>query len=497
MINRELKEQAIWNPKTGITSLKNVDKLRATQIPGIKAVWGDTRKRLQANGQLSAFNVRLNREWAIETGIVENLYQIDRGITQTLIEQGFRSELLPSGSNGNSRDRIIRMLQDQQDALDGIFDFVKDKQKLTLSYIKQMHSALLRNQDTTEGIDQFGRMRTIPLLKGTWKEQPNSPVRDGVLYTYAPPEQVASEMEKLLRLYKKYEEKGVPSEVQAAWLHHRFVQIHPFQDGNGRIARTLASLILIKNGLFPLVITRDSKVSYIKALEDANKGDLKPLVKLIVDLQIVQLNRATKIYKKVSENQDVGGLLSGLQESAGQVASNKRTRKGKVLEHAEILEENLQKRLEEIAAGSEDSVETALKKVSDDAWAKVERSKPDDEHYFRKHIFENANRIDYFANMKMYRSWVMLEMNWQRRGRLIFAFHGTGHVFNGSLICAPFLEFVDRDDESRPDSTFIPLADEGFAFFYNEKKEELLSRFEHWREEVIKAALKELIEQID
>ena len=38
----------------------------------------------------------------------------------------------------------------------------------------------------------------------------------------------------------------VAPEVEAAWLHHRFTQIHPFQDGNGRIARALATLIFVK-----------------------------------------------------------------------------------------------------------------------------------------------------------------------------------------------------------------------------------------------------------
>ena len=42
--------------------------------------------------------------------------------------------------------------------------------------------------------------------------------------------------------------------MEAAWLHHRFVQIHPFQDGNGRIARALSTLIFVKAGWFPLVV---------------------------------------------------------------------------------------------------------------------------------------------------------------------------------------------------------------------------------------------------
>ena len=64
-------------------------------------------------------------------------------------------------------------------------------------------------------------------------------------------------------MHSRYQEMSVPPEIQAAWLHHRFTQIHPFQDGNGRVARTLASLIFIRQGLFPVVITQNDRQEYI------------------------------------------------------------------------------------------------------------------------------------------------------------------------------------------------------------------------------------------
>jgi Fic family protein len=68
-------------------------------------------------------------------------------------------------------------------------------------------------------------------------------------------------------------------------LHHRFTQTHPFQDGNGRVARTLASLIFIRQGLFPIVITRNDRQEYINASEAADKGELTGLVNLFSRLQ--------------------------------------------------------------------------------------------------------------------------------------------------------------------------------------------------------------------
>ena len=288
----------IWDPETRITDIESdPSDLAASEIPRIKAVWADQKERLQDDVQLSDFNEKLSREWAIETGVIGNLYEIDRGITQTLIEQGFKAEILSHGSTSKPCEYVLKLLRDHKDTLDGVFDFVKSRRKLSTSYIKQLHASLLRSQDTTEGVDTQGNFVEISLIKGEWKTQANYPTRDGTIYKYCPPEQVASEMDRLVCIHGQHISNAVASEVRAAWLHHRFAQIHPFQDGNGRVARTLASLVLVQDGLFPLVITRDDKTKYIDTLEKADAGDLKPLIKLIVKSQIVQCRKATEHFR--------------------------------------------------------------------------------------------------------------------------------------------------------------------------------------------------------
>lgn len=74
-------------------------------------------------------------------------------------------------------------------------------------------------------------------------------------------------------------------EVEAAFLHHRFTQIHPFQDGNGRVARALASLVLVQTGDFPFVVKDEERESYIIALEESDKGDLTILIEIVVEKQ--------------------------------------------------------------------------------------------------------------------------------------------------------------------------------------------------------------------
>lgn len=480
----------IWNAETGILDLDgNPGALGASEIPGIRAIWTDQRTRLEGTRQLSDFTERLGREWAIETGVIENLYEIERGVTQTLIERGFQAELLSHGSTNRPREYVLRLLRDQKDALDGVFDFISSKRALSVSYIKELHAALLRSQTTTEGVDAQGRLVEIPLIKGDWKVQPNYPVRDGVTYAYCAPEPVAAEMDRLVSIHAEQIKTGVPSEVQAAWLHHRFTQIHPFQDGNGRVARAIASLVLVKDGLFPLVVTRDDKPLYLEALEAADDGRLKPLVDLIAKLQITQFRKATAVSEAILAQDTVAAILGGPLTAANTVADETNRSLRDVFTLASGLEDDIEARLRAIVPG----VTAALRRDSPTGTAFVSRSTGDTAHRFRAQIIENAkSHRGYQADTSAYRSWVALDMTWSRQARLVFAFHGMGKPFNGSLICAPFLEFRDTDEESQVRSTFAPVADDGFIFFYTEVEARLLERFIPWREGVLNAALTEL-----
>ena len=65
--------------------------------------------------------------------------------------------------------------------------------------------------------------------------------------------------------------------AQAAWMHHRFEQVHPFEDGNGRAGRLLLNLFLVKLGWPPLHVLPPDRRRYLDALEAGNGGDAVPL----------------------------------------------------------------------------------------------------------------------------------------------------------------------------------------------------------------------------
>ncbi|GAB0058391.1 hypothetical protein SIID45300_02740 [Candidatus Magnetaquicoccaceae bacterium FCR-1] len=296
-----------------ITDLEDVTPLASSELFALAQVWQERREELEGSGAFQEFMRRLYREWAIETGLIERLYHWDRGVTELLIEQGIEASLIAHRGN-MSRDQaegVAALIQDQRHVVDWLFHFVKSERELSEGYIRQLHAAFTRQQQSISAETPDGRRIEVPLLKGAYKQHPNNPRReDGSFHHYCPPEFVADEMERLLVWYHGHVKSETPPEVLAAFLHHRFTQIHPFQDGNGRVARALASLVFIKNKLFPLVIRDEERRVYIDALEQADQGRLKPLCDFFVRSQRRSILKALEVEQQLPENRHAEAILS-------------------------------------------------------------------------------------------------------------------------------------------------------------------------------------------
>ncbi|HET8887463.1 MAG TPA: Fic family protein [Candidatus Angelobacter sp.] len=308
-----------WEPITDLP--QDWSSLTDGELGPLLQFWNDQRTDLEQSGALAEFNKRLGREWSIETGQIEGVYDIHRGITQTLIERGIDADLIGNLPGQKAPEIIAAIIQDHADVLEGLFQFVKGNRPLSKSYIHELHTAMLRHQDTTAVRDQFGNLFEARLLKGKYKERPNNPKKpDGSMHQYCPPEQVESEMERLLSLHAEHEKKSVPVEVEAAWLHHRFTQIHPYQDGNGRVARALASLLFIKAGWFPVVVTREDRARYIDVLELSDEGNIQSLITLFVDIQkraVFQATQAAADLQPAETAEDVVAAAKRVLTGAG------------------------------------------------------------------------------------------------------------------------------------------------------------------------------------
>ncbi len=152
---------------------QNVDSLRDRELESLWEVWNSDDSRLD-DERMKALNARIAREWAIETGIIENVYTLDRGITQTLISRGINASYIPHDASNLDPELVARIIQSRADALDGLFAFIRGDRVLSTGYIKELHAALLRHQETIDAVDQFGkrlpaRSRSCtPLLRASW-----------------------------------------------------------------------------------------------------------------------------------------------------------------------------------------------------------------------------------------------------------------------------------------------------------------------------------------
>jgi Fic family protein len=108
-----------------------------------------------------------------------------------------------------------------------------------------------------------------------------------------------------------------------ARIHVEFEQLHPFIDGNGRTGRLLLNLILTRLGWPPIVIFKEQRSRYLKALDRADHGDLGPLAELIARSVIDNLHRLIPNiagpvkYVPLEALADEEFSLSALKQAAG------------------------------------------------------------------------------------------------------------------------------------------------------------------------------------
>lgn len=139
---------------------------------------------------------------------------------------------------------------------------------LTQTFIRQLHKTLLREDYTVYRNLPGGGQTSYVIHAGQYKTRPNSVItRYGDRFDYASPEETPSLMTDLVDWYNEAEASGKYSVVElAALFHYRYIRIHPFEDGNGRIARLLVNYILARHG-YPMIVVRSrKKQEYLEAL---------------------------------------------------------------------------------------------------------------------------------------------------------------------------------------------------------------------------------------
>jgi len=455
---------------------QDVDSLRDRELESLFDVWNKDENRLDAE-RMRVLNSQIAREWAIETGIVENVYSLDRGITQTLIRRGIDAAYIPHDASNLDPELVARIIQSHADALEGLFAFIRGERVLSTGYIKELHAALLRHQETIVVFDQFGNPFETKLERGAYKSAPNNPLRpDGTSHEYCPPEHVASEMDRLIQLHREHDERGIPPHIEAAWLHHAFTQIHPFQDGNGRVARALATLVFIKRMFFPLVVTRDDHERYIDALELADRGDLSHLVRLFSQIQKRAFTKAITMAVDVKPVKSVEEAVAATRDMLVNLGRIIPTQYLAAKQTAEALANQTSGRLNSVTSGLNNEIARVNGSFSFSTG--VLGSPPVDE------LRAIAEKLQYDPNANDYQQSIVASLTSSRvTSRIVVSFHSVGVSFRGLVAAVAYFQTGDNPP--------IPLSEDIFRISYQEPRNDVQLRYTPWLEECLIKGLAE------
>lgn len=459
-------------PWTPIRAPGDATKLELIEMRALERLWKGQRERLKQQGAWEPFWERMARSWSVETGVIEGVFEVSKGVTTALVEQGFAPSLVRHGEADRSADEIIGVLNDHRAAITMVTDLVEAGRDLSVAWIKELHALLCSHQGAADAVDPFGQRVKVLLARGAFKARPNTvTLPNGSKHEYCPPDQVASEMERLVAIY--HDLPSALPEVRAAWIHHAFDQIHPFEDGNGRVARALASIDFIRAGLFPLLIDRgDRDASYLPAVRRAERGDLGALVRFFFERQERVVRRA------ISEAELAVTPRDSLAAAIGAAKSKLARRESEAKEVRELVSGRFGA-LKQRALDHFERTASTIRAEVPGASASVQKSNEGTAHYFKAQIIDQATRSSYWADLRNPWEWVRLRLIAGGVTDVVIVLHFVGNPSPGVATAIAFVGHrADKTERALEDAE--PFEIDPLVLYPDEDTAPQAERFEQW-----------------
>ena len=297
----------------------------------------------------------LYREWqALQPLSPENQKRLDdkfmlefnynsNHIEGNTLTYGQTMSLLIHGKvEGNAPMHDYEEMKAHHAALEFVKQAVKEKERrpLTEAFIRQIHKIMLK-EDYVVYENRVGQQIQYTIHAGIYKTRPNSvKTQTGEIFEYASPEETPALMADLVSWYNTAEAEGKMSPLDLATsFHYRYIRIHPFEDGNGRIARLIVNYILALHGYPMIVVQTEDKNNYLSALEKCDsvvglvpaigaKASLEQITPLSDYLEHC-LERALQLSIRAAKGENIEEE-DDLQKKLAVLARNARAKRGNI-----------------------------------------------------------------------------------------------------------------------------------------------------------------------
>ncbi len=246
------------------------------------------------------FDKKIRLDWNYNSNHIEG---------NTLTYNQTEALLISNKEEGGNPPRDYKEMKAHDLAIEKIKEHSKDERKWNEVTIRELNKILLKEPFWKEAITSSGQKTQKEIIPGEYKKQPNCvKTEEGKIFEFVKPYDVPIKMSELIDWFNREMESPTLSIASfIAELHHKFIVIHPFDDGNGRIARLWINYILLRWDYPPLIIPSEDKRNYFTALQKADHGDINPLTIYLGKALMVWLKMGIRAAKgeDISEPGDI------------------------------------------------------------------------------------------------------------------------------------------------------------------------------------------------
>lgn len=192
-------------------------------------------------------------------------------------------------------------LRGHNNAILALQDIIKEERPITENFIRELHKVILVEDSYNSAITPEGLPIKKKVKVGAYKSSNNHvETATGEIFYFATVEQTPAKMHDLIQWLREHKEQENPV-VLAARFHYKFIRIHPFDDGNGRLARILMNFILMRAGFPPIVIKTKEKEAYFRALRQADGDNVEAFEQYVAE----QLVASLELYLKGAKGESI------------------------------------------------------------------------------------------------------------------------------------------------------------------------------------------------